>query len=735
MTAAERLIRSQAADALCFSAYGDGPTTGVALVAVGGFGRQEMAPFSDLDVVLVHDDLVDPGEFARSIWYPLWDTGMKIDHSVRSLSQMTTGAAQDVRVATGLLDIRHLAGDPNLTLRLRAITAADWRRRARVMVPQLRDLVEQRHRRFGELAHVSVPDIKECAGGLRDGVTLNALQSTWLVDVPQVDLERSRQMLLDVRDHVQDLAGRASDRITPEMWPDLADRLELADALAAQTYVREIGRRITHLSRLSWRRAADYLQQRGPGRPRRPDLKKLEPGVAESNREIVLDDTVDPARDPLLLLRAAALASERDCLIAPATVARLSRNIAVIPDPWPESARQLFIRLLAGPGLLATWETLDETGALAAILPEWDRIRLLPHASIVHQFTVDRHSIETCRQASSLIRRVSRPDVLLVAALLHDLGKGGVGDHCVAGEPLARSVALRMGFDSASVPIIAMLVRRHLMLSAIAMTRDPDDPATIAAVTEHIGDEESLDLLLALSEADARATSPKVWSSWRAQLVSDLVRGVRASLVHGGPLPVVEPVPVDVPDLVYAGGTAVEAMAEADGGSRLTVVALDRVGLLADVAGALGLLRISVRGCRAWPQDEHVAVSVWEVDQDDVNPAVVRQRIEAVVEGRLDPSRAVRADPTALAPSVVVQPDASRASTVLEVRTADQAGVIHTVAAALAQTGITIKSAHIDTLGPQAVDVFYLQESGAGALTDQRAAEAAHAVRAALEGP
>ena len=131
-----------------------------------------------------------------------------------------------------------------------------------------------------------------------------------------------------------------------------------------------------------------------------------------------------------------------------------------------------------GPGLLGVWETLDETGALELVLPEWERVRLLPHASVVHRFTVDRHLVETCIEASTLIRRVARPDVLMVAALLHDIGKGQLTEHCVAGEPIAREIAERIGFDSREVELVGDLVRWHLLLPETATTRDPEDPAT-----------------------------------------------------------------------------------------------------------------------------------------------------------------------------------------------------------------------------------------------------------------
>ena len=495
MTAAERAERTKAADALCVGAWTSvaGPDVGAALVAVGGYGRSELAPYSDLDLVLVHEEQVtfDLGDVAGRVWYPLWDSGANLDHSVRTLAQMVETAGADLKVALGLLDVRHVAGDPHLTLRLRTTMLTEWRRDARQRLRALHALVDARHDLMGELAHASVPDLKETEGGIRDATVLKALVATWLVDVPHVELERSRLAMLDVRDQVHALAGRATDRVTPEMWSDLAPLLDVPDAQAAQVAVRELGRRMAHLSRLTWRRVDDVLDRATSAR--RPSLTRVADGVALAAGEIVLDRSARPTEDPALLLRAAAAAAERDVVLAPPTAARLARECAPMPTPWPAEARDLLVRLLAsGRGLLGTWETLEETGALAGLLPEWERIRLLPHASAIHRFTVDRHVVETCIEASSMIRQVDRPDVLMVAALLHDIGKGSLTQHSVAGEPIARTIAARMGFDEGGVDLIARLVRWHLLLAETATTRDPDDPATVDFIVERVGSRQAL---------------------------------------------------------------------------------------------------------------------------------------------------------------------------------------------------------------------------------------------------
>ncbi|RYU12329.1 [protein-PII] uridylyltransferase [Nocardioides iriomotensis] len=746
MTAAERAERTRTADELCRTALEkaldgavDSAVSGVALVAVGGYGRGELAPRSDLDVVLVHLDpleTVDVATVASTVWYPLWDAGADVDHSVRALPEVTRAARDDPRVALGLLDARHLAGDPNVTLRLRTEVLAHWRRDARRQLPDLHRMLTARTERAGELAHAAVPDLKESFGGLRDATLLKALVATWLVDVPHTELERSRQQLLDVRDELHAVVGRATDRVAPEVWAELASRLGHDDEDAVQRHVRGIGRRLAHLSRVTWHRVDAVLERPSAARRRAPELVRVGPGVAVSKGEVVLTKGTDVDDDPTLLLRAAAEAAERSLVLAPATASRLARGTTAIAAPWEEDARNLLVRLLAaGPGLLEVWETLDQTGSLEHVLPEWDRMRLLPHASVVHRFTVDRHVVETCIEASRLIRRVGRPDVLMVAALLHDIGKGGLQDHSVAGEPVAGAVAERIGFDEREQALVRRLVRRHLLLAETATTRDLEDPATVELVAERVVDVETLDLLEVLTEADARATSPKAWTDWRATLVRDLARRVRARLRGASPsLDDLDPTePVDVPSRLRDDPSSVHVVVEpSEHGSTVTVVSGDRLGLIADAAGALAVQRLTVRAARAWTQGDF-AVSVWEVAEDGLDPAVVRQRFDAVLGGRLDPRERIRrADPDALEPTVLVRHGASSDATVIEVRVDDRPGVVWSVCRALADCDVSVRSAHVATLGPQAVDVFYVVEPGAAALTDERSAEAVHAVREAL---
>lgn len=189
-----------------------------------------------------------------------------------------------------------------------------------------------------------------------------------------------------------------------------------------------------------------------------------------------------------------------------------------------------------GEPTVPVWEAFEAEGLITRLIPEWERVRCRPQRNAVHTWTVDRHLVETAVEASALTRRVSRPDLLLVAALLHDIGKGLPGDHSEAGEPLARTVALRIGFDRADADVVATLVRHHLLLVETATRRDLDDPATVSSVAEKVDSLSTLELLHALTEADALATGPAAWSAWRGSLVTDLVGRVAAALAGRAPV-------------------------------------------------------------------------------------------------------------------------------------------------------------------------------------------------------
>ncbi|AKH87038.1 protein-PII uridylyltransferase [Streptomyces sp. CNQ-509] len=549
------LLHGAAGGAVSGSVSGAGPgdargLRGVALVAVGGYGRGELSPRSDLDLLLLHDGSLRPAGLAAladRLWYPVWDMGLALDHSVRTSAEALKTAADDLKVTLGLLDARHVAGDAALTSALRTAVFADWRNRAARRLPELRELGRERAERHGELQFLLEPDLKEARGGLRDATALRAVAASWLADAPREGLDRARARLLDTRDVLHLTTGRATDRLALQEQDQVAEALGLLDADTLLREVYEAARTLAYATDVTWREVDRVLRARGGRRgaarlrnligsgQRGPaERTPLADGVVEQDGEVVLARTARPARDPVLPLRAAAAAAQAGLPLSLHAVRLLAAQAPPLPVPWPDEAREQLVTLLgAGEATVQVWESLEAEGFLTRLLPDWERVRCRPQRNAVHRWTVDRHLVETAVRAAALTRRVGRPDLLLVAALLHDIGKGwpdGPGGHSATGETIARDMARRIGFPPADVAVVATLVRHHLLLVETATRRDLDDPATVRLVADAVGGRGTLELLHALTEADALATGPAAWSAWRASLVADLAGRVGAAL-------------------------------------------------------------------------------------------------------------------------------------------------------------------------------------------------------------
>jgi len=675
---------------------------------------------SDLDLVLLHNGLSTVDTLAQAIWYPVWDAGVGLDHSVRSLPEALSVARSDLKVALGLLDARHIAGDSALTASLVEQSRAAWRAEAGRRLPELHEAMRGRAERHGDVAFLLEPELKEGRGGLRDVHALHAVAAAQLADPPGPAVRSAYGVLLDVRGELHRAAGRRLDRLLLQEQPAVAAALHDLDADLLLRRVSAAARTIAYAADTTWRAVTAELNSRRRRLPRlrrtaEPVRRPLAEGVVEQDGEVVLARDADPGRDPVLVLRAAAAAAANGLPLAPHTLERLRASAAPLPEPWPEQARLELVSLLAtGPAAVPVLEALDQAGLLVALLPDWERVRARPQRNPVHRFTVDRHLVETAAQAAALTRQVARPDLLLLAALLHDVGKGWPGDHTCAGVAVVGDLAPRLGLAPVDVATLVALVRHHLLLPETATRRDLDDPATVHAVAAAVeGSADLLDLLHALTVADALATGPAAWSEWKAGLVDTLVARVRAVL-QGAALPQPAGLPEAGLRLAERGETAIDVA-----GTTVTVVAPDVPGLLSRAAGVLALHRLEVRAATTGVHRDR-AVLVFDAAPrfgTPPEPALVRADLLRSLAGALplDASLAARERsyarpaPASPPPRVLWYDDAATDATVLELRAADRLGLLHRVTAALEETGCDIRAARIATLGSEVVDAFYLR--------------------------
>ncbi|MFD3542883.1 [protein-PII] uridylyltransferase [Streptomyces sp. NPDC058662] len=744
---------------------------GAALVAVGGYGRAELSPRSDLDLVLLHDGRAEPralSALADRLWYPVWDLGVALDHSVRTPAEARKTAAEDLKVHLGLLDSRVVAGDAGLLAGLRTSVLADWRNQAAKRLPQLHALCRDRAERAGELRFLLEPDLKEARGGLRDATALRAVAASWLADAPREGLVEARRRLLDARDALHLVTGRSTDRLSLQDQDQVAARLGLLDADALLREVYAAAHVVAYAGDVTWREVGRVLRARA-ARPRlrgllgprgAPAVERapLAEGVVESDGEAVLALAARPDRDPVLPLRLAAAAAQAGLPVSLHALRRLAAQAKALPVPWPAEAREQLLTLLgAGEPMVPVWEAMEAEGLITRLLPDWERVRCRPQRNPVHTWTVDRHLIETAVRASALTRRVGRPDLLLMAALLHDIGKGWPGDHSVAGETIARDMAARVGFDAPDVAVLGTLVRHHLLLIDTATRRDLDDPATVGSVARAVGSVGTLEILHALTEADALATGPAAWSAWRGSLVADLVARVAAVLEGGAPaardleVPTTEQERLAVEALrTREPVLALHARQEEDAvGGELVVAVPDQPGVLPAVAGVLALHRLTVRAAELRSLElpdrlGEVLVLRWRVAAEYGSlPQAARLRTDLVraLDGSLDvpakladreaayPRRRGVVPPP---PRVAVVPGVSSLATVLEVRAPDALGLLHRIGRALEAGGVRVRSAHVSTLGANAVDTVYVVDADGKPLPAPAAAALAGAVQAAL---
>ncbi|KQB86668.1 [protein-PII] uridylyltransferase [Corynebacterium lowii] len=514
---------------------------GCALAATGSVARGEATEYSDIDLILLHPEGQSPTqEEVERLWYPVWDAGKRLDHAVRSPADCAAMITQEATAALALLDLRHISGAAELTTSCREVVLRTWRRELSRNFNAVADTAIARWRRSGSLVTMTRPDLKHGRGGLRDIELLRALALANVCNMP--DLSAERALLLDVRALLHQHARRRRDVLDPEFAADVAvdlgmeDRYELARALARNA------RRVEAELTAALAQARDLLRTRTRRHTRRP----LDVDVVEDNGSIVLARRPH-LDDPALLLRVAAAAARTGLPVAERTWAQLQELPPLPMQLTRQEASDFFSLLNSAEHSAWVINQMDAHGLWEPLVPAWANIRGRMPAEPSHVHTIDEHTLEVLARCASATTTVSRPDLLLLAALYHDIGKGQPRPHEQVGAELVARMSTRLGLNLRERGCVQTLVAEHTTLARLVATRDVSEESTVDELLSAVHyDLLTLELLTALAPADAQATGPGVWNRRLEYGIAELSRRARRQLTELSPMPPLVSAPSEV---------------------------------------------------------------------------------------------------------------------------------------------------------------------------------------------
>ncbi len=821
---ADAMVQALFQQARSQSAEADEP---MAILAVGGYGRGELAPFSDLDLLFLRPGKLTP--FVRGvtgqILHALWDLGLKVGQASRTVEESLKLAREDVTIQTTLLDARLLAGDAALAdthlARFRKEVAS--RDHAGYIAAKLCER-DERHARIGAARYMVEPNLKEGKGGLRDLHTLFWMaRRRYGFAAPQAYLDagvftpedyslfrRALGFLWTVRCHLHFLAGRAEERLTFDVQPELARRLGFnarGGHSAAERFMKRYfltAKEVGALTRvLCAKLEADHSKNAPQGLRRFLPVRKTAltlpaPGFHIEAGRLNLDGP-EVLEAPANIMRLFEIAESRDLDVHPEALRIVARRARRIGPSWrnDEAARQAFLNIISSsrhPG--AALRLMNDAGVLERFVPEFGAIVGRMQFNMYHHYTVDEHTlqaIDTIAEieqgrhkeqhplATSIFAKIINRRALYLAMLLHDTGKGD-GDQQIDGEIAALAACERLGLPREEVELVGWLVRHHLVMSETAQKRDVADPRTVAHFTRIVGNVERLRLLLVLTVADMRAVGPGVWNDWKGQLLRDLYRFTEATL-HGGCSDEEEvrahqgEIAAEAKQSLRAGMTQEDGAlgdwlatledgywfnhdadalawharemtaAHADraiphvaarvraqqGVTEIMVYAHDRSGLFASLAAAISASGADIAGARVHTTKDGAAFDIFSIQTTHRRPfgeehpraleTLLRKLERAAVEDHAPPAAATpsrRLAAFAIEPWVRIDNEATAQASVIEASGRDRPGLLAELARACAEANVSIVSAHIDTAGARACDVFYVQELGGGQIANVR---------------
>lgn len=799
--------------------------TSCVLVALGGYGRGELHPSSDLDVMLIHGGDLHPylQRVAQEVLYTLWDLGLHVGHSCRSLEDCQALARTDLPSRTSMQAARFIAGDRALYRRFqRTLRENVYRKDYPAFLAATLTERDQRYRKHGASVYLQEPNVKESAGGLRDvhtalwlaftkfgARTLKELEERGLLTPREREAtDQALAFLWRVRNELHFLAGHRQDVLTRPLQVQIAASFGYADdetALGVEKFMRDYYLHARAIHRISARliaRAQEALSRRGTVGPR---LRReaLADGLIFYDGRLHLTEPDALRRDPARLMKvfwhAHRLGSELDVGLERAVeeaVPLVDAGLRASPE-----VLDLFLAILRSWGRVApTLRTMHDLGLLGAYLPEFGALTCLVQYDLYHRYTADQHSLlavehlETLagpagsEELATLLAEVERPDLLVLGALLHDIGKARGHGHVAKGVPMIQAVTRRLGLSPEDARGLRFLVEHHLLLSHTAERRDLHDPKTVERVAELAGDVQCLTMLYLLTVADIKAVAPGLWTAWRGALIEELYLRARARLTGGRPerprrevlaaqlLKEVGDIAAhDVVEAHLAGMSerylattsaqriaahlalverlreepvATELFHHPDlGYSDFVVVTPDQRGLFSLIAGTLAANGVNVLSAQIETRGDGIALDTFQVNEPGGEAILEPERWEqvaadlrALLTGEqsvevLLARRRPRLEPAAAGGPVRVNVDnqLSDTHTVVEIKAPDRLGLLYLITKTLAREGLDIATAKIATDIDQAFDAFYVTDRRGRKVEDpERLARLREALEAAL---
>lgn len=769
------------------------------IVAIGGYGRNDLCPFSDIDLLLLthrRTPHADKEKALKEMMYPLWDEGYTVSYSVRTIKQVLRDTKDDFFFRTSLLDARFVCGSKDLFNEMVHATSNDKRfRDSKSFLSDLNAHVEKRHNKCGDASYYLEPDIKEGNGSLRDYHSLmwvikvasydpkgRSLPS-YLSQVDKEELDVALDHLLTIRHNLHEMSGRKNDRLYFEYQGPLASKMGYrgnAYESAAELLMKQFHSSALTIKSISEAVLSQFCLAFGITSSKGDilldkDFRLISGQICLSGHGIISDR-------PELILKVFLHISSLGATMSIETRHHVRNSLSVLAHVRDSiEAKETFFKIISGKYPAMALTAMLETGVLERIIPEIGGIKGRTHFDVYHTYTTDVHSIKTVDELSALEKEepdlftaVQDKEVLYLAALLHDIGKGLGRPHAITGAPVAGNIAKRFGFSRPRADLIEFLVRYHLLLPDTAYRRDLSEEKVALDCARLAHNEQALTMLYLISVADARATGPRAWDEWKASLLRELFikaahslqRGIlrdpnnmiileerwnrlisEVSTEHGSRqggrlwvLPQAYILHTEFADIkhhlelgsVLKNQDDIMVDVQAKGAhAAVTIITRDRPGLFAMLTGILTINHLDIISAKIFTWLDHIAVDEFTVLipwKDYANWGKISEQFKLASKDQLDINEQISSTkplkngstiPSSSIPVVTLDNNSSDFFTIIDVHTPQRFGLLFHVAQAIATLGLNIHRAFLSHAGDPCTDVFYVVDEFGEKVTDE----------------